>query len=269
MLFTLGKLFVWAIQPSALLPLATLLGGLVAVVCARRLPRLARLGRGIAVTAFGLLALLMLTPIGLLAVAPLEARFPAPAADAPPPEGILLLGGFVDGAAERRDGRVKYTRGAEAIGEVASLARRWPAIPIVVTGDGPIGPDGVDHAQAAIMARLLVAAGVEANRIVVVRRPRNTWEEAVQTRVMLAPGPGARWLLVTRAWHMPRAIGAFRAAGWDGIVAWPSVGEGSSHRSPLTVPSARLQVVDLAFREWTGLLAYRLVGRSSALLPAP
>ena len=41
-------------------------------------------------------------------------------------------------------------------------------------------------------------------------RSRNTVENAVFTKALVQPKPGERWLLVTSAQHMPRAIGCFR-----------------------------------------------------------
>ncbi|HET7210116.1 MAG TPA: ElyC/SanA/YdcF family protein, partial [Methyloceanibacter sp.] len=84
-------------------------------------------------------------------------------------------------------------------------------------------------------------------------------------------GPGKRWLLITSAYHMPRAIGAFRKAGFE-VEAWP-VDYRTRGRADLTRPfdkvSEGLRRVDVATREWFGLLAYWLRGRSDALFPAP
>ena len=70
---------------------------------------------------------------------------------------------------------------------------------------------------------------------------------------------------------MPRAIGAFRQAGFD-VEAWP-VDYRTRGRADLARPfdkvSEGLRRVDVASREWAGLLAYWLMGRSDALFPAP
>src|SRR5262249_17237124 len=97
-----------------------------------------------------------------------------------------------------------------------------------------------------------------------------TSENAERVKAMAAFAPGERWLLVTSGYHMPRAMGAFRAAGLD-LVAYPvdyRVGD-RDLRVPHAVLSAGLQRIDLAAREWVGLLVYRITGRSTALFPAP
>ena len=84
-------------------------------------------------------------------------------------------------------------------------------------------------------------------------------------------GPDDRWLLVTSAYHMPRAVGAFRQAGLN-ISPFPvdfrTRDADDILRFPISV-AAGLQRADLAVREWIGLVVYRVAGRSSAVFPAP
>src|SRR3954463_10270161 len=46
--------------------------------------------------------------------------------------------------------------------------------------------------------------------IVIENASKDTYENAVFTREILKPKPGDRWLLITAAYHMPRAVGVFR-----------------------------------------------------------
>ena len=252
--------------PSMVLILALGLG-LALIRLGGTMPGLARLGLLLIGFAGPVLVAAALLPIDGVLLRPLEHRFPLPAADAPAPAGIILLGGVTDGGVEAKIGRPKYRLGGEAIAETARLARRFPTVPIVLTGGGPIEDDGDDFTEAGSMARLLIEAGVAPERLLLERRARTTWDNARLTFEMLRPAPGARWWLVTPAWHMPRSIGAFRAAGWDGIVAAPSPGESGAER--LRPPGERLARLDLAAHEWLGLAVYALRGRSPSWFPGP
>ncbi len=266
--FTLGKVLGLLAYPSTLI-LVALVVGLAASFLPDRLALPRALGRALLCLAVVAYAVIGLTPAWRWIAEPLETRFPPLAADAPAPEGIVLIGGMIDGATEPATGQAKALMGIEALETTIRLARRHPGIPIVFSGTGSIEADGVDLSEAATMARAVAAAGIDAGRFVLERRARTTWENAVFSHRMIEPRPGARWLLVTPAWHMPRSIGAFRAAGWDGIVAAPSLGETVRRAGPTASPGRRLHLFDVAAREWSGLLAYRLLGRSSALYPAP
>ena len=76
-------------------------------------------------------------------------------------------------------------------------------------------------------------------------------------------------MLITSAYHMPRAMGSFRAAGFQ-VEPWP-VDYRTRGSADLTRPfdkvSEGLRRVDVASREWVGLVAYWLTGRSDALFP--
>jgi ATP-dependent DNA helicase DinG len=87
-------------------------------------------------------------------------------------------------------------------------------------------------------------------------------------RAVAAPAHG---LLITSASHMPRSMGVFRQAGWSNIIAWPvnyRTGHGFAALYDAPFPE-RLGQFEWGFREWLGLVAYRLMGRTDALLPAP
>lgn len=266
--FLLGKGLGFLAFPSSMVLIGLVLGCLALLVATRR-PRLRPIGVGLVLAATLAYAIFGFTSFWRLLDGPLESRFPMLAADAPAPVGIVLIGGVVDGVTEPATGRPKYGMGSEALDETLRLARLWPRVPIVLSGTGSVTADGLDLSEAATMARWLVAAGVSSDRLILERRSRTTWENATFSFAMVAPRPGDRWLLVTPAWHMPRSIGTFRAAGWTGIVAAPSLGESLRPWSFNASPAEALHLVDVMSREWIGLLAYRVLGRSSTLFPAP
>jgi uncharacterized SAM-binding protein YcdF (DUF218 family) len=86
----------------------------------------------------------------------------------------------------------------------------------------------------------------------------------------MAPAPGEVWLLVTSAWHMPRSVGVFRKQGWT-VVPYPVdyATNGRYWRSKGIDLTGELAGVALGLREWIGLVAYWLLGRTDALFPAP
>ena len=80
---------------------------------------------------------------------------------------------------------------------------------------------------------------------------------------MVDPKSGERWLLVTSAHHMPRAIGIFRAAGFP-VEAYPvdwRTRGAVDLMQPFTTLGDGLRRTDTAAREWVGLLAYWVTGR--------
>ena len=210
-------------------------------------------------------------PVGQALLRPLENRFPYEGYVIAPPEGIIMLGGVLAPTATIDRHMAVLTDAADRVVVVAELARRFPDSRIVVT-DGPLDPPIGAVSGARVIASLFREFGIEDERIILEPQARNTWQNATFTKAVIDPKPDARWVIVTSAWHMPRAIGAFRAAGWTGLVPWPV--DYRTDRSSLleaVTPSAAhgLYLTNLAVREYLALAYYRLTGRSSALLPAP
>ena len=150
------------------------------------------------------------------------------------------------------------------------LARRYPNARIVISGGtGSLLYD--EQPEAGVAVQEFEALGIPHDRISAEEQSRNTVENAVFSRLIANPQPGERWLLVTSAYHMPRAVGTFRAAGFP-IEPYPvdyrTRGPSDAVR-PFSVANKGLELTDIALHEWLGLLAYRLTGRTMELFPGP
>ncbi len=195
-------------------------------------------------------------------LASLEERFPRPEIEAAP-AGILLLGEAVDAHVSLDRGGVALNDGGERLVETAALSRLYPEARIFLSGGA--GPHEPGAATESALARdQLVALGVSPLRIEVEERSRTTCENALESVAAIRPAQGERWLLVTSAYHMPRAVACFRAASFD-VVPHPvdyrtRSGGGSASAS---------HGLDLAIHEWAGLLTHRLLGLTDELFPAP
>lgn len=211
-------------------------------------------------------------PLGTALIVPLEQRFPAPHGKLPegPIAGIILLGGYEDGRITAARGTLTLNEAAERLTEAAVLAHRLPTLRLIVTGGaGVILRE--DREATGEIAEFLTTVGVARDRIVLENRSTTTYENALFTRDIVKPQPGQRWLLVTSAAHMPRAVGAFRRQGFN-VIAWPAdfrtKDSGDVVRAFGSMP-AGLRRLDDAAQEWVGLLAYFAAGRTDALFPKP
>jgi uncharacterized SAM-binding protein YcdF (DUF218 family) len=145
---------------------------------------------------------------------------------------------------EKLSGIIVLTGGSNRLAEAGRLGRENPKLPIVISGA---------NGMSDVVAEL--GGGIDKSRIRMETRSINTYENALYSAEMIKPKRSERWLLVTGASHMPRAIGSFRKAGFE-VEPWPVY--------DLTVSAPTM---DVARHEWLGLFAYWAFGRTSALLP--
>ncbi len=141
--------------------------------------------------------------------------------------GIVVLGGGVD-----------------RIAEALLLARRYPDAKVLLSGAAP--------EEEVALAEEPGLAG----RLIVERRARNTFENAVFSRRLVTLAGHQRWLMVTSAVHMPRSMGVFRAVGFH-VEPWPV--KAGSHPDRQLAAAVRHEVL--------GLVYYRLRGRTDVFLP--
>jgi len=263
MFFVLSKILGFFALPSNLLITIGLIG--LVLLCTR----FTRLASWLIVTSLMLIALAGLSPLGNALILPLEQRFPPWDSSRGPPDGIVVLGGAITPDVSAARGTVALNEAAERITAAAELAHRYPAARIVFSG-GSNALISVEGVEAVFAVQELEALGVAHDRITAEEQSRNTIENAVFSRLILNPKPGERWLVLTSAYHMPRAMAAFRSAGFAVEaypVDWRTRGPIDALR-PFSL-SDGLRRSDTAVREWAGLLAYRLAGKTSELFPGP
>jgi uncharacterized SAM-binding protein YcdF (DUF218 family) len=257
MFFEASKLAWFVLAPS------NALVGLAALGLALAASRFRLFGLRLAALAVALLAIWGLSPLGHLLMASLEHGQQPWRGEGRVPAGIVVLGGSTDVLTSAYRGQVAVNEAGERLTEAVALARRYPEARVVFTGgDASLAGGGPNESDDA--RRLFESLGLAPDRVLYERESRSTHENAAFTRRLVAPREGELWLLVTSAYHMPRAIGAFRAEGFPvepypvdfrtrGVQDWsrffPTVSEG-------------LRRTDAALREYLGLLAYRVTGRA-------
>ncbi len=263
MFFILSKTLGFFALPSNVLMAIGLVG--LVLLCTR----FRRLGSWLVVTSLVLIAFVGYSPLGRILILPLEDRFPPWNPAQGPPDGIVVLGGAISPGLSLARGAISLNDSAERITAAVELARRYPNARIIFSGGTASLFKGALEAPLAV--KEWEALGVPHDRITAEEQSRNTIENAVFSRLIAQPKPGERWLLVTSAFHMPRAMAAFRAAGFPVEaypVDWRTRGPIDA-KAPFLSVTGGLRMTDFAVHEWVGLLAYRLTGQTAELFPAP
>jgi len=263
MFFVLSKTVGFLLLPSNFLVLLAVAG---AVLLATRWKRA---GLRMVIGAVVLLAMVGLLPVGTFLIHGLENRFPQWDAARGTPAGIIVLGNAISPKLSSALGEPVFSGSGSRMLAMAKLARAYPNARIIYSGgDASLFGNGV--AETDFVYPALESLGIARERVQLETQSRNTAENAAFTKLLVKPKLGERWLLVTSARHMPRAIGCFRKADFR-VEAYPV---GWRAADALDAQWGRgladgLKRLDAAAYEWIGLLAYRLSGRTAELFPSP
>lgn len=263
MFFTLSKILWFIVDPGNLFIIALTLG--VLLLWAGK----ARAGRGLVSLALLGALLVAVFPIGKTMTGVLENRFQRPE---PLPEkvtGIIVLGGVLNQFIAKKRGATAPQIAPGRFSEFIRLAGLYPDARLVFTG-GSGSLKNPDIKEAEFVAPLLKFWGLEIGRVTFEADSRNTFENATFSKALIKPSPDDTWILITSAFHMPRAMGVFRTAGWKvtpAPVEYLTTGD-----ERLFVPQFRflsgLNAFSHAVHEWLGLSFYWLTGRTDTLIPA-
>jgi uncharacterized SAM-binding protein YcdF (DUF218 family) len=189
----------------------TLLLGFVLATAWRRLPRS---GRAILLILECVLVVVM-SPLGANALVWLvESRVPptSSCADPAPNTIVVLAAGFEREPANTHDLTALDPDNIHRALAGITLWRTIPGATLVLAGGGEYG-----ISESAVLQQFVQQLGVPAQSIRVEDHSHTTWENAAQLRALQPSMPSRIWL-VSSALHLPRALVAFRAAGFDACV---------------------------------------------------
>ena len=256
-MFIAAKLLQFATQPLAWVALL-LLGALIGMHWRRRWG-----------SRFGWAALLVLLlqgwePLPDALIRQLEARHPELPANGPLSSfaGVVVLGGALEPAyVWQGHSQPALNEAAERMTAALPLLQQTPGLRLLFTGgDGELFTGSFTEAQRA--ARFFARMGIAPERLLLESASRNTYENAVFSARLPGVDPQQPWLLLTSAWHMPRAMASFQKAGWN-VTPYPV-----DYRSGSATPWTEYSMVEgarkwqLVLHELAGLLTYRLTGRA-------
>jgi len=261
-LFFFASKIVWAvISPDSLIVLLILGAWLGLVLGWQKLSR--RLLSGGAL----LILLVGFFPIGDLLISPLENRFASNAALPAKVDGIIVLGGAISPRLSNSWQQVELNGSADRLTNFIYLSNLYPDAQLVFTGGSGSLRD--QEFKEAEMARILLEQlGLADRAIIFESESRNTVENVQFSKNLVLPEAEENWLLITSAFHMPRSVGIFCQQQWP-VQPYP-VDHQSMRDNNLRLEfsfAGHLVTLVTATKEWIGLIAYRLTGKTDQFLP--
>ncbi len=261
-MFLVSKVFWLLAQPLSLIFLALILSYVFGGAGFRRLRRFFS---GLAAT---LLFLTLFTSCGGVMLQALENRIARPASLPADLSCIIILGGAFENEVIAGRGGMEFNQAADRFVEGLKLAQTYPAAKILVSGgDGSFS--GKYDGDAETSTAFFSTFGIAPERIIRENRSRTTFENADNTKALLEKNGLSDCALITSAFHMPRSMGLFRKLGIP-VTPWPVDYRTSGQLSlapDFSQPSLNAQLTTTAMREWTGLIAYYISGRTHVLFP--
>jgi len=210
-----------------------------------------------------LLLLLSITPVKDQLMRPLElANPPLDAAQLRPDDAIVVLGGGVNAHAPEYNGRDFLSQAALMRADFALSLAKPSTAEIWVSGGTPLRDD--QQPEGEVMRRWLLDHGVAPARVHAENHSNNSWQNATNLTPLLVKAGVRRVVLVTTAWHMPRALWCFKQQfQHNGIVVVSAPCDYSSSQRPYTMldwmPDAgTFSNSVFALHEYLGLFYYRL-----------
>ncbi len=250
----------WNITGAATWPLWLLLLGWLAVSVRR--PRLGGWLKGSGIALFCAIAS---TPLSGWLMQPLESYYVMQTVKAGSVNAIVMLAGAEQLSPALRTGRPEYSEAGERVMAAAVLHKQFPAARLVLVGGIQLPGGRLDISYAR---QTLIALGVPSTTIEMLPGTHTTFENA--RAVARRFGPRERLLLVTSAYHMPRAMLCFERFGLMPI-AYPVDSRVPGDRAIAQLYSPKLisnfKRFDDALHEWIGLVAYKWLGHTTRYLP--
>lgn len=260
-MYIAGKFLAFATQPLAW---ATLLLVLGLVLMRRQTRAYGHKGQGLIFSALFILLMQGWEPLPDALLRQLETTHAVqqPGATLKNYAGVVVLGGALESSyVIEGNQQPALNSAAERMTMPVSLLRQFPHLRLLFTGgEGELFAEGLSEAERARV--FFDSLGVPPQQVIYESMSRTTFENATLSAGLPGVNPALPWLLLTSAYHMPRAMAVFKKTGWN-VTPYP-VDFQSGEKTPWSKYSMATgaRKWKLALHEIFGLLAYKLAGRA-------
>ena len=214
-----------------------------------------------------ILLFVSLFPIGEWLLYPLESRFSNNPALPEQVDGIIVLSGSEDALLSSVWNQVEVGNAAERNLSFLTLARQYPKAKLVFTG-GTGSLINQEYKAADVAKNLFEQQDFDTKRILFERESRNTYENVIYSKKIVKPQKNENWILITTSWHMPRSVGIFCKSEWS-VIPYPvdhQTNKDNLFRIDFDLLN-NLYTLKTAIKEWLGLFAYYLTGKTTSIFP--
>lgn len=259
--FYISKIIWLLVSPDSLLLILILLS-LVLLSIGKQ-----KQGKFLLSSVSAILIIIAFFPIGEWLLYPLESRFQTNPTLPEKVDGIIVLSGAENAELSHIWQQVELGAAAERDLTFLKLARQYPNAKLVFTG----GSGSLTKQQfkgADVAKNLFKQLNFDTKRIIFERKSRNTYENIIYSKKLINPKKNNNWILITTGWHMPRSVGISCKAQWP-VIPYPvdhQTNKDNLFRIDFDL-SNNLYTLKTAIKEWLGLFAYYLSGKTTSFLP--
>ena len=180
-------------------------------------------------------------------------------------DGILILAGATNPILSKEYNKINLNGSVERLTEAILLIRKYPRAKIIFSGgSGSIKNQKFTHAKVA--KDFFEQFQIDTRKIIFESKSRNTYENILYSKEIANPTYNENWLLITSASHMTRSMNIAKKLDWKFI---PYSVDFSMQKKFSWKPSinflGNIGSFQGASHEWTGLIAYYFLGRTSQI----
>lgn len=200
-------------------------------------------------------------PIGEWLLFPLESEYKANP-KLSQVDGIIVLGGAINSDLSDSWQQTIVNDNAERLLASLLLIKKFPNAKFIYTGGSGSLIDS-QHKGADVAYEFYKEQGLNVDKMVFERESRNTSENVIYTKELVSPIKNKKWVLITSARHMPRAVDVFCKSNWS-VIPYPVDfrTESKKHFRVNWSFGKHLMNLSIGMKEWIGRYVYSFVGKS-------
>jgi len=180
-------------------------------------------------------------------------------------DGILILSGATNPFLTKEYNQISLNGSVERLTESIQLIKKYPKAKVFFAGGtGSIQYPDLSHSEVA--KKFYKSLGVDIQNIYFDDKSRNTYENIFFAKKKFDPNKDEKWVLITSAFHLKRAMSIGEKLEWAFIPYATDYKLPKKFKWKLSINFfGNLASFKNSSHEWVGIISYYLMGRSSKI----